>query len=68
MTRDLERKGRTKRFTPVVPPTTKPVDYTKWVIEIEAGDTKWSSADTDESKMPHCKVGAWDLDRLITIR
>lgn len=39
-----------------------PPQWDQWVVKLEAGNTKWNSGMTDESRRPFCSVGKWDYD------
>ena len=41
-------------------PISTPDPYQKWEVTLEAGDSKWSTEDTDDTKLPNCSVGGWD--------
>lgn len=41
-------------------PAPPPVNWEAWIVSITAGNTKWDDTDTDNSKLPYCKVGGWD--------
>lgn len=35
--------------------------YQDFVVHIKAGETAWTSADRDQSALPRCEVGDWDV-------
>jgi hypothetical protein len=58
-----KKKGALKkRDTVDVPPPNSANEalFKSFDLYFTAGSNKWSSGNTDESKLPFCRVGAWD--------
>ena len=54
------QKEPSRKLRPRIGGPVQMANWQAWILSITAGSTTWDSKDTDQSKLPNCKVGGWD--------